>query len=220
MTDFSWINEMTDNEKDQFQKVIRKLLGHTFIVKEKDPTLYQFIKRSSNQINISEYLEMMGYTLIVTDDVGVAKLELSEDSDDTAVSKNENFQRFTTDEVVILLILIQMYLSKMRTALQSYTTYGELINRIKYHERKIGTTAIANSLRTLKKFNLVDFSSSENTNNTSEDMAIKLYPSLLFCMSSEQMLSVIKEKLSDIDVTNDDVIEDVDLDLEIGDQEL
>ena len=217
MADFNWINEMTDSEKEQFQKTIRTLLGHTFIVKEKDPALYQFIKRSSNQINISEYLEMMGYTLIVTDDVGVAKLDLNEDSDDTSGSRAENFQRFSTDEVVILLILIQMYLSKMRTALQSYTTYGELINRIKYHERKIGATSIANSLRTLKKFNLIDFSSSELTGNTSEDMTIKLYPSLLFCMSSEQMLTIIREKLSDIDVNSDDIIEDVDFDLEMRD---
>ena len=216
MADFSWVNEMTDNEKEQFQKVIRTLLGHTFIVKEKDPALYQFIKRSSNQLNIAEYLEMMGYTLIMTDDVGVAKLELNDDSDNTLVSKTENFQRFSTDEVVILLILIQMYLSKMRTALQTCTTYGELINRIKYHERKIGSTSITNSLRTLKKYNLIDFSSSEITNNTSEDMTIKHYPSLLFCMTSEQMLTIIREKLSDIDINDDEVIEDVDFDLEPG----
>ena len=52
-----------------FKRCIRKLLDSTFIVEEKDEKLYAFISRESNQQDISDYLRMIGFDVLVDTNV-------------------------------------------------------------------------------------------------------------------------------------------------------
>ena len=48
-----------------FKRCIRKLLESTFILRDKDEKLYAFISRESNRQDISEYLRMIGFDVMV-----------------------------------------------------------------------------------------------------------------------------------------------------------
>ena len=214
MNRYDWIEEMSENDADLFKRAIRRLLDSTFILKEKDEVLYSYIKRSSNQVNISEYLKVIGYNLEVSDDFGVAMLKQNESDDDNYGLKRVSFKAFTGDETAILMNLWEIYLAKLETQLTVFTTYGDLISRIKFYDLDIKTTVIINSLRVLKRFSLIDFNSSDLTNNNiSSEMPIRLYPSLMFCMNTDQMRAIMEEYMSDLEVINT-ADEELDSDIE------
>ena len=48
-----------------FKKCIRKLLESTFILQERDGKLYDFVSRESNWQDMSEYLRIIGFDLLV-----------------------------------------------------------------------------------------------------------------------------------------------------------
>ena len=52
-----------------FKRCIRKLLDSTFIVGDKDEKLYSFIARESNRQDISDYLRMIGFDVLVDTNV-------------------------------------------------------------------------------------------------------------------------------------------------------
>ena len=70
-----------------FKRCIRKLLDSTFIVEEKDEKLYAFISRESNQQDISDYLRMIGFDVLVDTNVRIAMLKPHE-ADEEAVGLN------------------------------------------------------------------------------------------------------------------------------------
>ena len=67
-----------------FKRCIRKLLESTFILRDKDEKLYQFVSRESNRQDISEYLRMIGFDVILEEKTGVCMLTASEEDADTA----------------------------------------------------------------------------------------------------------------------------------------
>lgn len=70
-----------------FKKCIRKLLESTFILQERDGKLYDFVSRESNRQDISEYLRIIGFDLLVDDKAGVAMLIASEADMETGWSQ-------------------------------------------------------------------------------------------------------------------------------------
>ena len=58
-----------------FKRCIRKLLDSTFIVGEKEEKLYSFISRESNRQDISDYLRMIGFDVLVDTNVRIAMLK-------------------------------------------------------------------------------------------------------------------------------------------------
>ena len=59
-----------------FKRCIRKLLDSTFIVGEKEEKLYSFISRESNRQDISDYLRMIGFDVLVDTNVRIAMLKM------------------------------------------------------------------------------------------------------------------------------------------------
>lgn len=57
-----------------FKRCVRKLLDSTFIVGDKDEKLYSFISRESNRQDISDYLRMIGFDVLVDTNVKIAML--------------------------------------------------------------------------------------------------------------------------------------------------
>ena len=71
-----------------FKRCIRKLLDSTFIVGEKEEKLYSFISRESNRQDISDYLRMIGFDVLVDTNVRIAMLKPYEADEETVGLKH------------------------------------------------------------------------------------------------------------------------------------
>lgn len=74
MSSFEFIENKSDDELILFKRCIRKLLDTTFIVRDKDANLYDYLSYASNQTDISAYLKLMGYDIVVDTELEYAML--------------------------------------------------------------------------------------------------------------------------------------------------
>ena len=81
-----------------FKRCIRKLLDSTFIVGDKDEKLYAFISRESNRQDISDYLRMIGFDVLVDTNVRIAMLKLYEADEEAVGLKRATVVSFTTEQ--------------------------------------------------------------------------------------------------------------------------
>ena len=95
-----------------FKRCIRKLLDSTFIVGEKEEKLYSFISRESNRQDISDYLRMIGFDVLVDTNVRIAMLKPYEADEETVGLKRANVVTFSTEQYHILLVLWEIYLEQ------------------------------------------------------------------------------------------------------------
>ncbi len=121
-----------------FKKSIRKLLESTFSLRDREEKLYAFVSRESNRQDISEYLRLIGFDLLVDDKVGVAMLTASEEDLETVGLKRANVIAFTNLQYHLLLVLWKVYLENLGYGEGNFVTKGDLIDKIRdYAERAI-----------------------------------------------------------------------------------
>jgi len=172
-----------------FKRSIRKLLESTFILKEKEEKLYAFLSRESNRQDVSEYLRMIGFDVLVDEKSGVGMLIASEEDEETVGLKRANVITFTTLQYHLLLVLWKTYLENLGYQEGNFITKGDLIDKIKTY----GITPVRAELNTafklFKKYNLIDYIEEED----GEEMKIRLYPSLQFGWDIPQFQAVVKE---------------------------
>lgn len=177
-----------------FKRSIRKLLESTFILRNKDEKLYQFVSRESNRQDISEYLRMIGFDVIVDEKTGVCMLIASEEDADTVGLKRANVVVFTTLQYHLLLVLWKVYLENLGYNEGNFVTKGDLIDKIKSYGLPLVRTELNAAFRLFKKYSLINFSEDEE----GEDMKIELYPSLQFGWDIPQFQTVVKEYLREM----------------------
>ena len=73
-----------------FKRCVRKLLESTFILRDKDEKLYAFVSRESNRQDISEYLRMIGFDILVDEKTGVSMLIVSEEDEETVMQHSRD----------------------------------------------------------------------------------------------------------------------------------
>lgn len=172
-----------------FKRSIRKLLESTFILRDKDERLYQFVSRESNRQDISEYLRMIGFDVIVDEKTGVCMLVASEEDADTVGLKRANVVTFSTLQYHLLLVLWKVYLENLGYNEGNFVTKGDLIDKIKSYGLPLVRTELNGAFRLFKKYSLINFDEDEE----GEDMKIELYPSLQFGWDIPQFQTVVKE---------------------------
>ena len=74
MSDISLQITIKEENGILFKRCVRKLLESTFILREKDEKLFSFVSRESNRQDISEYLRMIGFDILVDEKTGVSML--------------------------------------------------------------------------------------------------------------------------------------------------
>lgn len=193
MSDISLHISVKEESLHLFKRSIRKLLESTFILRNKDEKLYQFVSRESNRQDISEYLRMIGFDVIVDDKTGVCMLIASEEDADTVGLKRANVVTFTTLQYHLLLVLWKVYLENLGYDEGNFVTKGDLIDKIKSYGLPIVRTELNAAFRLFKKYSLINFSEDED----GEDMKIELYPSLQFGWDVPQFQTVVKEYLKE-----------------------
>lgn len=191
MGEFGFLERMKEEEATLFKRCIRKLLDTTFIIEERDEKLYQYISIESNQYDISAFLRMIGYDVIVEDKLRVAMLVQNETDLDTVGIKRSNLVRFDQTQVQMLLVLWLLYLEKVGFSEEIYVTVGDIIDKLKVYGVNLSPAEFKAAFKVFKRFSLISF----DENDSEEDSKVKLYPSLQFCMDIGQLKKVMAEYL-------------------------
>lgn len=194
MSDIRLQISVKEESMNLFKRSIRKLLESTFILQSKDEKLYQFVSRESNRQDISEYLRMIGFDVIVDEKTGVCMLIASEEDAETVGLKRANVVVFTTLQYHLLLVLWKVYLENLGYNEGNFVTKGDLIDKIKSYGLPLVRAELNAAFRLFKKYSLINF----NEDEEGEDMKIELYPSLQFGWDIPQFQTVVKEYLKDI----------------------
>lgn len=176
-----------------FKKCIRKLLESTFILQERDGKLYDFVSRESNWQDMSEYLQIIGFDLLVDDKAGVAMLIASEADMETVGLKRANVVTFTNLQYHLLLVLWKVYLENLGCNEGNFVTKGDLIDKIRDYGVLVVRTELNAAFKLFKKYSLINYSEEEE----GEDMKIQLYPSLQFGWDLPQFKTVAGEYLKE-----------------------
>ena len=176
-----------------FKKCIRKLLESTFILQERDGKLYDFVSRESNWQDMSEYLRIIGFDLLVDDKAGVAMLIASEADMETVGLKRANVVTFTNLQYHLLLVLWKVYLENLGCNEGNFVTKGDLIDKIRNYGVIVVRTELNAAFKIFKKYSLINYSEEEE----GEDMKIQLYPSLQFGWDLPQFKTVAGEYLKE-----------------------
>lgn len=193
MSDINLQIAVRDESLHLFKRSIRKLLESTFILRDKDEKLYQFVSRESNRQDISEYLRMIGFDVTIDDKTGVCMLIASEEDADTVGLKRANVVTFTTLQYHLLLVLWKVYLENLGYNEGNFVTKGDLIDKIKSYGITVLRTDLNVAFRLFKKYSLINFNDDED----GEDMKIELYPSLQFGWDIPQFQTVVKEYMKE-----------------------
>lgn len=194
MAYYDFLEKLRDEELLKFKRCIRKLLDSTFIVADKDPMLYDYLSYSSNRIDISNYLKIMGYDIVVDDDFKYAMLIQSEADSDVVGLKRISHVSFSNNEVLTLLVLWMLFLERFGKAEKTYIEFGDIIDMQKQYSISMSPNELKNAMRTFKRFSLINY----NESDIKSDTIVTLYPTLQFAMDKEQFISVVKEMTTDL----------------------
>lgn len=196
-----------------FKRCIRRLLETTFIVGDRDGALYAYISRESNRQDVSDYLRMIGFDVLVDTNVRVVMLRPYEADEETIGLKRANVVTFTAEQYHLLLVLWEVYLETVSTGSENVVTRGDLIDRIKAYEVDVDKTRLSASMKIFKKYCLIDY----DVRNESEEAPVTLYPSLQFGWDIPQFQTMAKEYIHrdrmDVDIQDpESVVEEESLD--------
>ena len=194
MAVYDFLEKLQDEELMKFKRCVRKLLDCTFIVADKDPFLYDYLSYSSNRLDISAYLKVIGYDIVVDDDFKYAMLIQSESDTETVGLKKINHVSFTNNEVLTLLVLWMLFLDRFGKAEETYIEFGDIVDMQKQYTITMSPNELKNALKTFKRFSLINYNESE----MKADTPVKLYPTLQFAMGKEQFQNVVKEMTGDL----------------------
>ena len=191
---YDFLEKLRDEELMKFKRCIRKLLDATFIVADKDPLLFDYLSYSSNRMDISSYLKIIGYDIVVDDEFKYAMLIQNEADIETVGLKKINHVNFSNNEVLTLLVLWMLFLARFGKAEETYIEFGDIIDMQKQYGISMSPNEIKNALRTFKRFSLINYNESE----IKSDTVVTLYPTLQFAMDKKQFASVVKEMTADL----------------------
>lgn len=182
-----------------FKRCVRKLLESTFIVGDKDEKLYAFISRESNRQDISDYLRMIGFDVLVDTNVKIAMLKTHEADEEAVGLKRANIVTFTTEQYHLLLALWEVYLENLGYNEENVVMRGDLIDKIKAYEVDIDSRKLFAAMELFKRYNLIDFDAKDKT----EDAIVTLYPSLQFGWDVAQFKTVSAEYMEDGEISEE-----------------
>ena len=183
-----------------FKRCVRKLLDSTFIVGDKDEKLYSFISRESNRQDISDYLRMIGFDVLVDTNVKIAMLKPHEADEEAVGLKRANVVSFTTEQYHLLLVLWEVYLENLGYSEENVVMRGDLIDKIKAYEVAVDKSKLSTAMKIFKKYDLIDY----DIKDESEDAIITLYPSLQFGWDITQFQTVTAEYMKGGVVSDDE----------------
>ncbi|MFA9559653.1 DUF4194 domain-containing protein [Evansella sp. AB-rgal1] len=183
-----------------FKRCIRKLLESTFVVGDKEEKLYSFISRESNRQDVSDYLRMIGFDVLVDTNVRIAMLKPHEADDEAVGLKRANVVAFTTEQYHLLLVLWEVYLENLGYSDENVVMLGDLIDKVRAYEVDVDSKKLSTAMKIFKKYDLINY----DPKDKSEDAIITLYPSLQFGWDIAQFQTVSAEYMKNNQLEDDE----------------
>ncbi len=203
-----WEN-FTSTDKLIFQNCCRKLLGKTFLVRDKqaDRKHYFFVVKYMDIF--LEYFLLMGFEIKCDKDNGVVMLDNCSGIDKQKLISNR--YRFTNEETIVLCCLWLIYVSRIKEGtLSSVIMIGvsDLVYELeKYNVRDmVKKTGLGNIVTVLKRYSLVDL----DGNIGDIDCKLILYPSLQFALDTDEFSRFVKEVVQVVVEGKDNLEEETD----------
>lgn len=200
MSDIKLNMSIKEENSTLFKRCIRKLLDSTFIVGDKDETLYAYISRESNRQDLSDYLRMIGFDVLVDVNVRIAMLKPYEADEEAVGLKRANVVTFTTEQYHLLLVLWEVYLENVGYSDENVVMLGDLIDKMKAYEVDMDSNKLSAAMKIFKKYDLIDY----NVKDKSEEAIVTLYPSLQFGWDIAQLKTVSAEYMKKDQIEEED----------------
>lgn len=183
------VEEFNIKNKETFKRVCNKLLSICFICKKKEDTKSDYYFIESNLESLNEYLDLLGYEIELNRTLGVAQL----------INKfKSNKVNLKLIDSILLLILRILYHEKMEELSLSddimiqISDIQEKFLALEFQDKIVDKTKLLESLRTLKKYNII---LNLDSNMILGDSRIIIYPSILMAVRMEDITKVY-EKLN------------------------
>lgn len=179
--------EYTSSERDLFQRSCRRLLKHTFIVRDKDEEnkkIYYFISKKQEPFTV--FFGYIGFDIVVDRENGVVMLRNCADAGENGKIQANRLQ-LKKAESLVLCCLWTLYADRMNSGSLS-RSYLISITDLRFELEKYGVkeqidkSTMGNILTLFTKFNLIDV----NGKIGEEDCLIRLYSSLQFALDPEE----------------------------------
>ncbi|MCC8162208.1 MAG: DUF4194 domain-containing protein [Lachnospiraceae bacterium] len=183
----------TSSEKEQFQKICRRLLRQTFIVRDKDEEskrAYFFVSKRPEPF--STYFSYIGFDVVLDRDNGVVMLRNCVD-----VSENGRIQTnhliLKKGESLVLCALWTLYVDRIRSGSLARSILVSVVD-LKYELEKYGLkdpidkTQMTQILALFTRFSLIDVQGKVGE----PDCLIRLYPSLQFALDGNEFARFVE----------------------------
>ncbi|MCD8363158.1 MAG: DUF4194 domain-containing protein [Lachnospiraceae bacterium] len=183
----------TSSEKEQFQKICRRLLRQTFIVRDKDEEskrAYFFVSKRPEPF--STYFSYIGFDVVLDRDNGVVMLRNCVD-----VSENGRIQTnhliLKKGESLVLCALWTLYVDRIRSGSLARSILVSVVD-LKYELEKYGLkdpidkTQMTQILALFTRFSLIDVQGKVGE----PECLIRLYPSLQFALDGNEFARFVE----------------------------
>ena len=186
--------------KDRFRQTTNKLLNECFILKSMSDTAADYRLIMANKDVFEGILDLLGYDLVIRDDLGVITI------DNPAGTGRVHFSKL---ESILCLILRLLYIEKMKEVSQINDVIV-LLEEIyeKYSLLNIGRLRkdlLLNALRSFKRVNLIQNLDRLDTGNI--DIRIQIYPSIMLAITSlslDEAYKIASDRLAEYSKGGDD----------------
>lgn len=197
---------MLQRDQEEFRRICNKLINICFLCKKNAATKsdYYFVLKYKEKYE--QLLSTLGYRLEINEEYGVIQL---------TNALNVNRQNLKLYESIILLILRILFDEKKRELSVSdevIVSLGDIQDKylsLKIREKMIDKTTMNNTLRLLRRYQLVEFLDSDLSN---EETRILIYDSILMAVRVEDIKKVYekvdtyrKGTLKDEEVDSDEI---------------
>lgn len=192
----------TVEDRYELARCIRELLSRTFIVRELENDEKQYRFSINHKDEIREVLYACGYDINVDDEAGVIMLEQHEDFWDVPGLKKKCMHTFKKDQIMIYLVLLQIYYRVMFDTETVATTIGDINDAIELNNMQISPKTREDALREFKKYKLISYQAEKER---VADTIVTIYPSIRFAINMEEIKAIIErlnEELVDAETKN------------------
>lgn len=189
--------DLGESKRNIFSRISNKLLSDNFIygqiLNDKD----DYYKALELYDILSAYFNIIGFDIINDDNYKIIYLYTTED---------KNRVHFKKLETIILLILRLMYkranleISSETNINISISSFIEEINKTGIYRNDYSNTNLQNALKTLKRYKLIDV----NFADFNENSAIKIYPTILYVVKTDDINMLLDRINSYIDLVGDE----------------
>lgn len=195
---------LSQGDRENFKRVCNKLISICFLCKASEGTRSDYYFALRHRQIFSQYLEVLGFQLIINEEYGVVQLV-----------NGQNFNRVNLKlfESVILLILRILYDEKKRELSLDNDVIievGEIQDKfmaLKIRDKLIDRTTMGNALRLFRRFNLIE---PLDRDLTRADARILLHNSVLMAVKVDDIkraydkLEIYRKGSGDTDETTDE----------------